>query len=90
MSYLKKIVQSQFTLKKYQTYKLISKLSPPVINSILKLNSDSRCNLRQISQFFISFVRSVYHGAGSIPYLSLKICDILPDDNKTKKKLGYF
>lgn len=67
-----------------------SKLSPPVINSIFKPNSDSRCSLRQISPFFISFVRSVYHGAESIPYLGLKICDILPDDNKTKKNWDTF
>ena len=73
-----------------EMYKLISKLLPPVINRIFKLNSDGRCNFKQISQIFISFVRLVYHGAEGIPYLRLKICDMLPDDNKTLKNWDTF
>ena len=34
-----------------EMYKLINNLSSPTMNRVFKLNSDSRYNLRQISQF---------------------------------------
>ena len=73
-----------------EMYKLISNLSPPIMNGFFKLNSDSRYNLRQISQFSRSLVRSVYHGTESISYLGPKIWDILPDDYKTIQNLDTF
>ena len=66
-----------------EMYKLINNLSPPIMNRVFKLNSDSGYSLRQISQFSRSLVRSVYHGAKNISYLGPKIWDILPDDYKT-------
>ena len=32
-------------------YKLVNNLSPPIMNRVFELNSDSHYNLRQISQF---------------------------------------
>ena len=61
-----------------EMYKLISNLSPPILNAVFKLNSDSLYNLRQISQFSRSLVKSLYHGTESISYLGPKIWDILP------------
>ena len=73
-----------------EMYKLINNLSPPIMNRVFKLNSDSRYNLRQISQFSRSLVRLVYHGTESISYLGPKIWDILPDDYKTIQNLDTF
>ena len=44
MSYLKKNTQSQFTSQILATeiYKLINNISPPAINKVFKLNSDSQ------------------------------------------------
>ena len=55
-----------------EMYKLINNLSSPTMNRVFKLNSDSRYNLRQISQFSRSLVKSVYHGTESIFYLGPK------------------
>ena len=60
------------------------------MNRVFKLNSDSRYNLKQISQFSRPFVKSVYHGTESISYLSPKIWAILPDDYKTIQNLDAF
>ena len=73
-----------------EMYKFINNLSSPIMNRVFKLNSDSRYNLRQISQFSRSLVRSVYHGTESISYLGPKIWDILPDDYKTIQNLDTF
>ena len=43
------------------------------MNRVFKLNSDSRYNLRQISQFSRTLVKSVYHGRKRISYLGPKI-----------------
>ena len=43
------IHQSSIQVLATEMYKLISNLSPPVMNRIFKLNSDIRYNLRQIS-----------------------------------------
>ena len=51
-----------------EMYKLINNLSSPTMNRVFKLNSDSRYNLRQISQFSRSFVKSVYHGTYFLPW----------------------
>ena len=68
-SYWKQILATEM-------YKLVNKLSPPIIDRVFKPNSDIRYNLRQISQFSRSQLRSVYHR--SISYLGPKIWDILP------------
>ena len=34
-----------------EMYKLVNNLSPPIMNRVFELNSDSHYNLRQISQF---------------------------------------
>ena len=62
MSYLKKNTQSQFTSQILATeiYKLINNISPPAINKVFKLNSDSHYNLRQFSQFFRYLVFSEF------------------------------
>ena len=61
------------------------------MNGIFKLNSHSRFNLRQISQFFRPLVRSVYHEAENISYLGPKVWDILLDDYyKTMQNLDTF
>ena len=73
-----------------EMYKLINNLSPPIMNRVFKLNSDSRYNLRQISQFSRPLVKSVYHGTESISYLGSKIWDILPDECKTIQNLDTF
>ena len=49
-----------------EMYKLINNLSSPTMNRVFKLNSDSRYNLRQISQFSKPLVKSVYYGTESI------------------------
>ena len=73
-----------------ERHKLINNLSPTNMNRVFKLNSDSHYNLRQISQFFKSLVKSVYHGTESISHLGPKIWDILPDDYKTIQNLDTF
>ena len=73
-----------------ERYKRINNLSPPIMNRVFKLNSDSRYNLRQISQFSRPLVKSVYHGTESISYLGSKIWDILPDECKTIQNLDTF
>ena len=40
-----------------EMYELINNLSPLIMNRVFKLNSDSRYNLRQISQFFRSLIK---------------------------------
>ena len=57
------------------------------MNKVLKLNSDSRYNLRQFSR---SLVKSVYHWTESISYLGPKIWDILPNDYKTIQDFAAF
>ena len=69
-------------------YKLVNNLSLPIMNRVLKLNSDSYYNLRQISQFSRSLLKLVYHGTESISYLVPKIWDILPDVYKTIQNLN--
>ena len=60
------------------------------MNRAFKLNGDSRYNVRQISQFSRSLVRSAYHGTDSISYIGLKIWDILSNDYKTMQNLETF
>ena len=93
MSFLKKngSVSIHMNMKcTTEMYKLISNLSPPIMNRVFKLNSDSHYNLRQILQFSRSLVKSVHHGIESISYLGPKIWDILPDDYKTIQNLDTF
>ena len=71
-------------------YKLINKLSPPIMNRVFKLNSDSRYNLKQILQIPRSLVKSVYHGTENISYLDPKIWHILTDDYKIIQNLDAF
>ena len=71
-----------------EMYKLVNNLSLPSMNRVLKLNSGSYYNLRQISQFCRSLVKLVYHGTESISYLGPKIWDILPNDYKTIQNLN--
>ena len=71
-------------------YKLINKISPPIMNRVFKLNSDIRYNLRQILQFSRSQVRSVYHRTEITSYLKPKMWDILLDDCKTIGNLKTF
>ena len=74
-----------------EMYKRVNNLSPPIMNRVFKLNSDSCYNLRQILQFSRSLVKSVYHGTTeSISYLGPKNWDILPDDYKTIQNLDTF
>ena len=56
-----------------EMYKLVNNLSPPIMNRVFKLNSNSRYNLRQISQFSRSLIKSVYHGTEIISYLGPKL-----------------
>ena len=60
------------------------------MNSFFKLNSDSRYNLRQVSQFSRSLIKSVYNETESISHLGQKIWDILPYDYKTIQNLNIF
>ena len=53
------------------------------MNRVFKLNRDIPYNLIQISQFYRSQVRSVYHGTESISCLGPKTWDILPDNYKS-------
>ena len=53
------------------------------MHRVFKMNSDSHYNLRQISQFSRSLLRSVHHEMESFSYLGPKIWDILPDGYKT-------
>ena len=73
-----------------EMYKLVNNLSPPIMNRAVKLNIDSRYNLRQISQFSRSLVESGSPRTESISYLGPKIWDILPDDYKTIQNLDTF
>ena len=73
-----------------EMYKLVNNISPPIMNRVFKLNSDSHYNLRQMSQFPRSLLKSVYNGTDSISYLGPKILDILPDDYKTIQNLDTF
>ena len=68
-------------------YNFINNLSPPIMNRVFKLNSDSHYNLRQIPQFSRSLGKLIYHGTQSISDFGPKIWDILPDDYKTIQNL---
>ena len=73
-----------------EMYNLISNLSPPIMNRVFKVNSNTRYNLEQILQFSTSVGGSVYHGTESISYLDPNVWDILPDDYKTLQNLDSF
>ena len=72
-----------------EMYELINNLSTLILNGVFKRNSDSLYNLRQISQFSKSLVKSLHHGTESISYLGPRIWDIIhvPDDYKTIQNL---
>ena len=80
--------REEYTNLATEMYKLVNNLSLPIMNRVLKLNSDSYYNLRQISQFSRSLLKLVYHGTESISYLVPKIWDILPDVYKTIQNLN--
>ena len=73
-----------------EMYKIINNLSLPIMNQIFKLNSDNRYNLKQISEFYRSLVRLIYHGTESISCLGSKIWNILPDDYQTIQNSDTF
>ena len=52
------------------------------MSNLFKLKAEDFCNLRQISEFSRSMVKSVYHGTESISYLGPKTWDIFPEKTK--------
>ena len=65
-------------------------LLPPLMNNIIKLKVENPYNLRQVSEFCRSMVKSVYHGTESISYSGSKIWDILPEKLKNIDNLEHF
>ena len=63
---------------------------PPFINDIFKQKDNSRYNLRQISEFSRSLIKSVYHGSESVSFLGPKIWDMQLNDYKDIDKLNTF
>ena len=60
------------------------------MNNPFKLRAENPYNLRQVSEFSRSVVKSVYHGTESISYLRPKIWDILPEKQKNIENLVHF
>ena len=65
-------------------------LLPPLMKNIIKLKVENPYNLRQVSEFCRSMVKSVYHGTESISYSGSKIWDILPEKLKNIDNLEHF
>ena len=65
-------------------------LSPPLMNKIFKLKAENRYNLKQISEFSMPMVKSVYHRTESISYLGPKIWDKLPKNLKNIETVEHF
>ena len=61
-----------------EMYNVSDKFSPPNTNENFEVRTEHSCNLRQNSQFFLSLVKSVYHGNESISYLGPKFWNTLP------------
>ena len=73
-----------------EMFKFYNEFSPPLISNMFKLKAEDSYNLRQVSEFSRSMVKSVYHGTESISYLGRKICDILPEKLKNIDNLEQF
>ena len=60
------------------------------MNNIFKLRVENPYNLRHVSEFSRSMVKTVYHGTESISYLGPKIWNILPEKLKNIENLEHF
>ena len=64
-------------------FRFYNELSPPLMNSILNLRAENRYNLKHVTEFSRSIVKSVYYGTEITSYLAPKIWDkywdILPE-----------
>ena len=73
-----------------EMFRVSINISPPFINDIFKQKDNSRYNLRQISEFSRSLIKSVYHGSESVSFLGPKIWDMQVNDYKDIDKLNTF
>ena len=55
-----------------EMYKVVSGMSPEIMNEIFKERSSSHYNLWHASQFSVNPIHSVYNGTESASYLGLK------------------
>ena len=62
-----------------EMFRFYNGLSPPLMSNMFKLKAENSYNLRQVSEFSRSMVKSGYHGTDSISYLGPKLWDILPE-----------
>ena len=73
-----------------EMFRFYNGLSPLLMNNVFKLKAEKSYNLRQVSEFSRSMVKSEYHGTESISYLGPKIWDILPEKLKYIDNLEHF
>ena len=62
-----------------EMYKIKNGLSPLIVTELFKQRNKQHCELINNSQFFITPIRTVYHGLECISFLGPKISNILPD-----------
>ena len=73
-----------------EMYKVSKGLSPSIITELFRCRDDQRYNLRNITDFTIPAIRTVYHGSESISFLGPKIWNMLPDRLKNANSLEIF
>ena len=71
-------------------FRFYNRLSSSLMGNIFKLKAENSSNLRQVSEFSRSMVKSVYHGTESISYLGPKLWNILPEKLKNIDNLEHF
>ena len=73
-----------------EMFKFYNGSSPPLLNNIFKLKAKYPYNLRQVSEFSRSIVKSVYYGTENISYFGPKTWKTLPEKLKNIENLEHF
>ena len=66
-------------------YKVLSGMSPVIMNEIFQLREESHYSLRYTSKFVILPIHDVYHGSKSPSYLVPKIWELIPPVDSTNR-----
>ena len=66
------------------------KRNPAIIAELFKPRDEQHYNLRNIAEFTIAVIRTVYHESESISFLGCKIWNALPDRLKNANSLETF
>ena len=71
-------------------YKIKNNLSTEILTNSFTQRTKNHYSLRNVCDFQIPFVRTVYHRTESISYLGPKIWDIVPVEMKNAISLNSF